>query len=32
MWKAADDEILAWALENNGIVVTLDADFRGLPK
>jgi predicted nuclease of predicted toxin-antitoxin system len=28
MWKAADDEILAWALEKNGIVVTLDADFH----
>ncbi len=26
--KAADDEILAWALEKKGIVVTLDADFH----
>jgi predicted nuclease of predicted toxin-antitoxin system len=28
LWKAADDEILAWALGNNAIVVTLDADFH----
>jgi predicted nuclease of predicted toxin-antitoxin system len=28
MWKAADDEILAYALEKRAVVVTLDADFR----
>lgn len=28
MWKAADEEILAFALETNAIVVTLDADFH----
>jgi predicted nuclease of predicted toxin-antitoxin system len=28
MWKAADDEIVAWALGNNSIVVTQDADFH----
>ena len=28
MWKAADDEILTWSLEENAIVVTLDADFH----
>jgi predicted nuclease of predicted toxin-antitoxin system len=28
MWKAADDEILAWALEKSAVVVTLDADFH----
>ena len=28
MRRAADDEILAWALENGGVVVTLDADFH----
>lgn len=28
MSKAADDEILAWALKKNAIVVTLDADFH----
>ncbi len=30
MWKAADDEILAWALGKHAIVVTLDADFHTL--
>src|ERR1019366_5668315 len=28
MAKAADDEILAWSLGKNAIVVTLDADFH----
>ena len=28
MGKAADDEILAWSLGKNAIVVTLDADFH----
>ncbi len=28
MWKAADAEILAWALLNDAVVVTLDADFH----
>lgn len=28
MCKAEDDEILAWSLEKNAIVVTLDADFH----
>lgn len=28
MGRAADDQILAWALENNAIVLTLDADFH----
>jgi predicted nuclease of predicted toxin-antitoxin system len=28
MWKAGDDEILAWSLKTTGIVVTLDADFH----
>ena len=28
MSKAADDEILAWSLGKNAIVVTLDADFH----
>ena len=28
MWKAADDEILAWSLGKNANVVTLDADFH----
>jgi predicted nuclease of predicted toxin-antitoxin system len=30
MWKAPDDEIVAWALEKNGVVVTLDADFNAI--
>ena len=28
MGKAADDEIVAWSLGKNAIVVTLDADFH----
>jgi predicted nuclease of predicted toxin-antitoxin system len=28
MGKSADDEILAWSLGKNAIVVTLDADFH----
>ena len=28
MGKAADEEILAWSLGKNAIVVTLDADFH----
>lgn len=28
MWKAADDEILAWALGLNATAITLDADFH----
>jgi predicted nuclease of predicted toxin-antitoxin system len=28
MGESADDEILAWSLEKNAIVVTLDADFH----
>ena len=28
MGKAADDEILAWSLGKNAIVVALDADFH----
>ena len=28
MSKSADDEILAWSLGKNAIVVTLDADFH----
>ena len=28
MGKAADDEILAWSMEKNAIVVTLDADLH----
>ena len=28
MGKSADDEILAWSLAKNAIVVTLDADFH----
>ena len=28
MSRAADQEILAWAVEENGTVVTLDADFH----
>jgi predicted nuclease of predicted toxin-antitoxin system len=28
MSKAADEEILAWSLGKNAIVVTLDADFH----
>jgi len=30
MWKAADDEILAWALERACVVVTMDADFHSI--
>jgi len=30
MWKAADEEILAWALRRDAIVVTLDADFHAI--
>jgi predicted nuclease of predicted toxin-antitoxin system len=30
MGKAADDEILAWSLGKNAIVVTLDADFHAI--
>jgi len=30
MWKATDDEVLAWALERNAVVVTLDADFHAI--
>jgi predicted nuclease of predicted toxin-antitoxin system len=30
MYKAADDEILAWALVKQAIVVTLDADFHAI--
>ena len=30
MGKAADDEILAWSLGQNAIVVTLDADFHAI--
>jgi predicted nuclease of predicted toxin-antitoxin system len=29
-WKAADDEILALALEQHATVVTLDADFHAI--
>ncbi len=28
MWKAADEDILAWALGRHAIVITLDADFH----
>jgi predicted nuclease of predicted toxin-antitoxin system len=31
MGKSADDEILAWSLGKNAIVVTLDADFTARP-
>jgi predicted nuclease of predicted toxin-antitoxin system len=30
MYKAADDEILAWALVRQAIVITLDADFHAI--
>jgi predicted nuclease of predicted toxin-antitoxin system len=30
MWKAADDEILAIALERHATIVTLDADFHAI--
>ena len=30
MSRATDDEIVAWALEQTAIVVTLDADFRAI--
>ena len=30
MWAAADNEILAWALEQAAVVVTLDADFHAM--
>lgn len=30
MSKAGDEEILAWALEQEAIVVTLDADFHAI--
>ena len=30
MWRATDSEILAWALQHNSTVVTLDADFHAM--
>lgn len=30
MSAAADHEILAWALKNNSVLVTLDADFHAI--
>jgi predicted nuclease of predicted toxin-antitoxin system len=30
MWKAADEEILAFALGSQTVVVTLDADFHAM--
>jgi predicted nuclease of predicted toxin-antitoxin system len=30
MSRATDDEIVAWALEQTAIVVTLDADFHAI--
>jgi predicted nuclease of predicted toxin-antitoxin system len=30
LWKAADDEILAFAFEKHATIVTLDADFHAI--